>query len=170
MHANNRTSAKLLPARPATLGSLGLWLLLLVSATGCPSVNDPYAPFPVPNFVDFVTKVQPVIGRHCASAACHGSVGRSLTFYAVDYLRAPPAFSDTPLDEKHLTDAELAWNYDALRMRIRGETSADQSRLLLKTLDPKLGGIRHGDGFVIFADRNQPDFKTLHDWIAGGLK
>jgi len=170
MNASHPNTHKATHARPTHPGRLGFWLVLLVAATGCPSVKDPYTPLPVPSFSDFVTQVQPVLSRHCASAGCHGTVGGSLTVYAVDYLRAPPAFADTPLDEKHLTDAELAWNFDALRMRMRGEKSAQQSKLLLKTLDPKLGGIRHGDGIRVFRDRNHPDFNILRDWIAGGLQ
>lgn len=152
---------------------LSLWTCLLASlacASACASVDDPYTPFPVPDFSAFVTKVQPVLASHCASPACHGEKDRSLSLYAVDYLRAPPAFSDTPLDEKYLTDAELAWNYDALRIRIRGEKSASSSKLLLKCLDPKKGGIRHATGIVIFPDIEEPEYKVLRDWISGGIK
>ena len=148
---------------------LSLWTCL-GAASACASVDDPYTPFPGPDFSAFVTKVQPVLASHCASPACHGDTGRSLTLYAVDYLRAPPAFSDTPLDEKHLTDAELAWNYDALRIRMRGEKSAASSKLLLKCLDPNKGGIRHATGIVIFPNIEEPEYKILRDWISGGLK
>ncbi len=143
---------------------------LAVTATACPSVDNPYTPLPVADFSVFVTKIQPVIGHSCAFAACHGKLGSSLTLYAVDYLRAPPAFSDTPLDEKHLTDAELSWNYEALCMRLRNETSAANSALLLKCLDPKQGGIVHADGLIVFPDRSQPAYKALEGWISGGLK
>ncbi len=144
------------------------WISLLLP--GCPSVVDPYTPEPMPDYAVFVAQIQPFIGHNCAFSGCHGTLGRSLTLYAVDYLRAPLQFSDTPLDEKHLTDAELSWNFDALRMRIRGATSADTCGLVLKCLDPKVGGIRHATDTVIFADTSDPAYQTLRNWVAGGLK
>ena len=144
--------------------------VLSFALAGCPSVANPYAPEPMPDYNKFVADIQPFVGRACATSGCHGTLGRSLTLYSVDYLRAPPKFSDTPLDEKHLTDAELSWNFDALRMRLRDATSADQCKLVLKCLDPTQGGIRHAADLVIFADRSDPGYQMLVAWVAGGLR
>ncbi len=143
---------------------------VVLTLPGCPSIADPYAPMPMPDYNQFVSDVQPLVGRSCGVAGCHGTRGESLTLYAVDYLRAPQEFSNTPLDEKHLTDAELSWNFDALRARIRGAASAESSELVLKCLDPAAGGIRHGTGVVVFSDRNDPAYKKLVTWVSGGLK
>ena len=170
MDSNGQTIEGTLSAIPrVVLRGLTLFALVLTT-TACPSVADPYAPLPMPDYNKFVSEIQPLVGQHCAFAGCHGAVGRSLTLYAVDYLRAPPEFSDKPLDEKRLTDAELSWNFDAMRMRMRSATKADTSELALKCLDPQVGGIRHASGVVVFADRSDPDYQTLVAWIAGGIR
>ena len=154
------------PSRLAKSCGATALLLTAFSLTGCPSITNPYTPEPMPDYNVFIAQIQPFVGRSCAFSGCHGTRGESLTLYAVDYLRAPSQFSDTPLDEKHLTDAEISWNFDALRMRIRDASSAEQSRLVLKCLDPKQGGIRHGGDVVIFADRTDPGYKMLVSWVA----
>lgn len=136
---------------------------------GCASIDNPRYAYPTPDYAQFVTGVQPVLGEHCASAACHGSPHRTLKLYAIDFLRAPPEFADTPLDEKHLTDAELAWNYDELRARLRGVTAVGNCRLLRKCLPVADGGIRHADGIAVFSGVSDPDYQTLKDWVVGGL-
>ncbi len=137
----------------------------MLAVAGCESIDNPrYVP-PKPNYGQFVTFVQPVLGRRCASSACHGDPHRSLKLYAVDFLRAPPEFAETPLDETRLTEAELTWNYDAIRNRLRGVTSLNNCKLLLKCLPLDQGGIRHGSGFEIFASRDDPDYKLLADWV-----
>lgn len=113
--------------------------------------------------------IQPIIGARCAFLGCHGSYQRALTLFAVGQLRAPPSFPGAPLDETRLEDAELAWNYDALRMRLIDESFAGSSRLLLKNIDPADGGAHHADGVVVFDDCNATDCQTLLDWIASGL-
>ena len=148
------------------------WVLPLVAASvavGCPALDNPYRPFPAPSFRAFTDDVQPLLRRDCAALGCHGSPDRTLTLYAVGFLRAPPPFAGEPLDETRLTEAELRWNYDELRIRLLGETAPDDARLLLKCLDPAAGGIEHADGVVVYESRRDPGFRTLRDWIAEGL-
>ena len=149
--------------------TLKLIPLLGLLALGCAEVDNPYRPLPEPDFDEFVTEVQPVLTEHCASVGCHGTPDRALTVFAVGFLRARASFPGAPLDEGGLTPAELTWNYDALRMRLLDEADADSARLLLKCLDPALGGISHADGFVAFEDRDARGFQVLRAWIAGGL-
>jgi hypothetical protein len=100
---------------------------------------------------------------------CHGDPRRALTLYSVGYLRAQPPSPGTPLDPDRLTAGELLWNYDALRMRLIDETSADDSVLLLKCLDPAQGGIDHADGTIVWDSPDDPDYVAFRDWIEGGL-
>ncbi len=144
-------------------------LLLAVLLSGCPEVDNPYLPYPEPDFDDFVVEIQPIVRKRCANNGCHGSVDRPLTLYGVGYLRAQPDFPGTPMPEFELTPAELAWNYDAMRIRMLGAGSADEATLLLKCLDPAVGGIAHDVDLVVFESRDEADYIRLRDWIEGGL-
>ena len=125
---------------------------------GCPEVTNPYRPWPEPDYEQYVGSIQPIVTNRCAFTACHGTADRALSLFGVGFLRAPPEQPGTPLNEEQLTEQELAWNYDALRIRL-GED------LLLKCLDPALGGIRHASGFVIFTSTTEPDYVALSRWI-----
>ena len=141
---------------------------VVVSLAGCPPVDNPYLPPPEPDYDEYVARVQPVVQSSCAFLGCHGTRERTLTLFAVDFLRAEQS-SGAPVDPARIADDELLWNYDELRMRLIDETSADDSYLLLKGLDPALGGIDHADGTVVFASRDDSRFQALRQWIAGGL-
>lgn len=149
-------------------GLRGFDIVAGLCLAGCPPVANPYLPPPEPDYDEFVARVQPVVGGSCAFLGCHGTHERALALYAVDFLRAEqPAGS--PIDPVRMSDDELLWNYDGLRLRLIDETSADDSALLLKCLDPALGGIEHAGGTVVFASREDHDFLVLRDWISGGL-
>lgn len=135
----------------------------------CPPLQNDYLPFPDADYDRFVGEVQPIARQSCATLGCHGNPSRTLTIYSVDQLRAPPSTPGIPVDPDALSPAELQWNYDAFRLRLIDETSAQDAILLLKCLDPALGGIEHADGTVVFESRDDPDFQTLQDWIATGL-
>lgn len=135
-------------------------LAVLSSLAGCPEVTNPYRPFLEPDYEQFVNTVQPIVQRHCAFNACHGTPDRTLSLYAVGFQRAGPELPGTPLSESQLTDQELVWNYDALRIRL-----FEGDKLLLKCLDPAVGGIRHASGFVVYASRSDPDYVALSQWI-----
>lgn len=144
-------------------------LVLPLLLTGCPELDNPYLPYPAPKFQTYVNNIQPMVRQRCAFLGCHGSVDRPLTLYAVGFLRAPAGFPGTPLLENELTDAELAWNYDGLRMRLVDASSPESSLLLSKCLDPAKGGRKHADGYVVFADTDDSDYQMLRKWIEGGL-
>ena len=143
-----------------------LGALVLVA---CPGPENPYLPYPEPDFGSFSASVQPVLERSCSSLGCHGDANRRLTLYSIEYLPAEPAVDGTPLDPDELSLAELGWNYDSMRARLVDEESADDARLLLKCLDPEAGGIVHADGVVVFYSVDEPDYVALRDWIETGL-
>lgn len=161
----DRRSIVLRAAGPLVLGGL-LGALLLV---GCPGPENPYRPFPEPDFEDFEVRVQPILERSCSNLGCHGDANRRLTLYSVEYLRAQPAVPGTPLDPEELSPAEVGWNYDSLRAQLIDVESADEAPLLLKCLDPEVGGIVHADNAVVYYSTDEPDYVTLRDWIETGL-
>ncbi len=142
---------------------------MAVSLTGCPVMDNEYLPYPQPNFDEYEVRVQPIMNKSCANLGCHGTHDISLTLYAPGYLRAKPTSPMTPIDPDYLSYDELLWNYDALAMRILDEESADECRLLLKCLDPKVGGIEHADGTVVWQTMKDEDLQIFKEWIEGGL-
>lgn len=143
--------------------------LLFASLIGCPGPDNPYRPYPEPDFDQFVSEVQPVLARSCSNLGCHGDPDRRLTLYSVEYLRAEPAVPGSPLDSDRLAAAELGWNFDSMRARLIDEVDADEARLLLKCLDPEVGGIEHAEGEVVWTSADEPDYVALRDWIETGL-
>jgi len=154
------TSRRLLIA--AAVGALA------ALCSGCPELDNPRLLPPEPPYEQFVSEVQPVLSKSCSSHGCHGTVIRPLTLYAVGHLRAPPGFSTEPLPENKLTERELAWNYEAMCLRLIDEMADDVPDLLRKQLPVQDGGIDHADGFVVFADTDEPGYKALAAWIAAG--
>ena len=150
-----------------TLCMVGAVLAGIVLA-GCPGPENPYRPYPEPDFNRFEALVQPILAASCSNLGCHGDLNRRLTLYSTDYLRAEPSVPGTPLEER-ISDAELAWNYDSLAARLIDVESADDAHVLLKCLDPEAGGIVHADGFIVFYTTDDPDYVVLRDWIETGL-
>ena len=123
---------------------------------------------PRPSYDRYLSDIQSVVATHCAFLPCHGNPHRSLTLYAVGFLRAQPLVAGTALEESDMTEAELLWNYDALRLRLIDASPGEEPRLLKKCLPPASGGIQHAS-VVVFPDRTDPDFVTLQAWIAEAL-
>lgn len=155
--------------RSSPMAILAVAAFACVWTSACPDVVNPALPYPEPDFELYAAEVQPVVRAQCASLGCHGDLNRTLTLYAVGYLRAEPQFAGTPLAEYELTDAELAWNHEAMRMRLLDAATPETSRLVLKCIDPALGGHLHADGIVVFEDLEDPDYEALVAWIATGL-
>lgn len=146
-----------------------LALLVVAALVACPPLDNPYLPYPEPDFNLYLGTVQPIVDRSCASLGCHGDHRRRLTFYSVDYLRAEPKAVGDPLDPDQLTSEEILWNYESLRTRLIDETDAATSRLVLKCVDPDLGGIEHGDRVIVWADLTNRDYQEFVRWIETGL-
>ncbi len=96
----------------------------------------------------FVADVQPLLRQSCAFSTCHGSLQSDF----------------------HLTcgddDAQLGANF----VRVSGfvaeaPASVEQSEFLLRSLDPRAGGVNHTGG-VFFPSRENDTWKKLRDWAA----
>lgn len=158
-----------LPPRYELLRGVALALGLLGALGSCAPQDNPYEPYPEPDLESFRLDVQPMLRLECATSGCHGTHQRALTLFSVDGLRAEPSAAQGAIDPDELSEAELGWNYDAMRMRLRGEQDADEAELLLKCLAPSAGGIVHSDWLVVFEDREEPGYVVLRDWIETGL-
>ncbi len=145
-------------------GSL-LVAAVATSLMACPPPDNPFQPYPDPDLETFELDLQPLLATDCASSGCHGTHERSLTLFAVDGLRLAPDQPRQPVDPDVLSTAELAWNFDAMRIRLRGVGKPDSALLLLKCLDPAKGGIDHADGFVVYEDKQDPGYILLREWI-----
>ena len=149
---------------------VGLTLGLVFSLAGCPELDNPYMDAPRPQFEpQFEQHIQPIVRESCAAMSCHGTPDRALTLYAVGFLRRKPPLPGQPLPEAHLTEQELTWNYDALRLRTIDAERAEDSLLLRKCLEPDEGGIVHADGIVIFKTMNDAGFKKFREYFQNGI-
>ena len=148
----------------------GLLALVAIAAlAACADLENSYLPYPDLDFEQYRGVIQPIVTSSCSSLGCHGDHNRRLTFYAVDFLRAEPKAVGEPLDPDDLTAGEQMWNYNGLRTRLLDETDAASSRLVLKCIDPELGGIVHGDGLIVWDDLEDRDYLEFVAWIEAGL-
>jgi hypothetical protein len=146
------------------LFALAVGLLAIACQSGLddpksmPQLDGPY----------FDCKVQPILTKSCSTFACHGDARRFYRVFARNRLRAQGAEKDR---NSALTGLERASNLDAARAFVDPE-AVDQSLLLTKPLDASAGGAFHRGaelfgGGNVFANRDDPDFKTLAAWARG---
>jgi hypothetical protein len=110
------------------------------------------------DFAFYKTKVEPVFLKkrpgHARCVACH-----------VD---ADTAFKLQPLEGSSTwTDEQSMKNFQMVsRLVVPGDPAS--SRLLTHTLAPAAGGDKFHGGGRQFGSRDDPDWKTIADWIRGG--
>lgn len=92
----------------------------------------------------FSERVTPIVRERCAGSSCHGTAVADL------YLTCG---ADAP---------EERWNFE-LALRYLDQVAAS-SELLRRPLATSAGGVYH-EGGDIFADVNDPDYKTLLAWV-----
>ena len=142
----------------------GPMLLLLIVATGCTEYDGGGHALEQPP-VDFPTdalalELQPYLTVRCASLDCHGARGRPLRLYAEDGLRLT-----AELREQLLTDEELILNLQSLQ-GLDPESPLSSSRVLLKPLSPKVGGMAH-EGEVVWLGRDSAGYRCIEAFLAG---
>jgi len=110
------------------------------------------------DFNVFKTKVEPIFLKkrpgHARCVVCH-----------VD---AVTAFKLQPLPEgaKMWTDEQSRKNFEVVKnLVVPGEP--EKSRLLKHPLAPAAGGDRFHGGGRQFGSENDPDWKTIADWVRG---
>lgn len=138
--------------------TLGLPLTLVLSACAGPQPGS--TPLQLGSMSVFELEVQPMIEERCASGGCHGRPERPLSLYAPGAQRMDER--RVHLDEP-LTDVELERNARRLAAFAQGVDPED-SALLCKPLAQRAGGCHHRASDV-FADRSDPGYRLLRDWL-----
>jgi hypothetical protein len=118
----------------------------------------PLAPLDEPYFR---CHVQPVLTKSCAAFACHGDARRYFHVFARNRLRLQGAEKDR---NAALSDTERAANFEAAL----GFVDGDGSLLLSKPLEGTFHrGAEIFGGGNVFANADDPDWKTLNAWTQG---
>jgi len=151
--------------------------------------KPPVGPIPLPalDLDYFKCKVEPILDRGCAMMDCHGTKAsdssRLFRVFARGRRRnsemVPPLASCAETTPQNLeqvgsgtiqchgasahTATEWQMNFDSARAQMLGFTNPDQSDLLL---EPVNGGKSH-NGVHLFADKNDPDYVTIKNWLSG---
>jgi hypothetical protein len=74
---------------------------------------------------------------------------------------------------QHLSPGAKTWNDEQSRKNFASASGLvvagdlAKSRLLLQPLDPHAGGNPYHSGGRQFANKNDPDWKILADWVSG---
>lgn len=108
----------------------------------------------------FERDVVPVLEGHCLATTCHGvAPGAVASGEVVD-----EAYFFVDLDERGVI-ADIDAAYERARERINTVDAPELSTLLRKPLGGTPGGLLHRGG-TQFADRDDPAYQALRDWIA----
>ena len=105
------------------------------------------------DFVEFKTRVHPILGDSCAAGNCHGSPANSLRLVCATGAKSVS------------NDVLARWNYFAATQYIA--TTAQNlgaSEVLRRPLDPAGGGVYH-EGGAVFANQSDAGYVTLRDWV-----
>ncbi|MCC7537938.1 MAG: hypothetical protein IT379_17060 [Deltaproteobacteria bacterium] len=108
--------------------------------------------------------VHAVLEPSCATLDCHGDPGRPLRLYAETGLREDDSLRSA---KAPLTDAEAIANVESAA-GLDPEVRADESRVLLKPLAERAGGMHHVGG-DIWQTRDDDAYVCVAAWLAGGL-
>jgi hypothetical protein len=116
----------------------------------------------------FRCHVQPVLTKSCSAFVCHGDARRFFNVFARNRLRMQGTEKDR---NAPLSDKERAANFEAARAFV-DSASPDSSWLFVKPLEQSAGGYFHRGAIIygggnVFANRDDPDFKTLQAWAQG---
>jgi hypothetical protein len=114
---------------------------------------------PTLDYEFFKTKVEPIFLKkregHTRCYVCHEESNNA---FRLEKLPAVATF---------WTEEQSRKNFDAVSALVAPGDPAD-SRLLLQPLAPEAGGATFHSGGRQFASKEDPDWKTLAQWVAGG--
>ncbi len=147
---------------------MGLAAACAVAAMAGCTVNNPPTAERDGDAELYASEVQPIVQARCAFEGCHGREGMPLALYAVDFLRLRDPVGDIdpdvpPLDERALSQTELAHNRQALAARTSA-TDPTGEGLILRLVPVSEGGIPHADT-VVYTSLSEPDIGTLRRFL-----
>ena len=114
------------------------------TSLGVDEAFDPNADPASADYGRFVSEVNPILGKSCAAANCHGSPVNTLQLTC------------------GTTPEQTRWNYFAASDYVSPDPAA--SELLRRTLDPSQGGTYH-EGGAIFASTADPGYRAVLGWV-----
>ncbi|HET9930643.1 MAG TPA: hypothetical protein VFQ35_08145, partial [Polyangiaceae bacterium] len=110
---------------------------------GADSAFDPNTDPTAPDFEQFQSAVNPILGKRCSASNCHGSPANSLRLTC------------------GTTPEQVRWNYFAASDYISKDPSS--SELLRRTLAPSAGGTYH-EGGTLFPSLDDAGYKAILMW------
>jgi hypothetical protein len=110
---------------------------------GTDALFEPNADPSTPDFAEFQSEVNGLLGERCAAGNCHGSPSNSLHLTC----------GSTP--------QELRWNYFAAADYV--SVDAGSSEILKRTLSPNAGGTYH-EGGSFWATVDDPGYQAILNW------
>lgn len=143
-------------------------MLLLWASPGCTPIDQYETAVESSDVATYTEYVHPLLEGTCATLDCHGSEGRPLRLYSATGLRiradlrTPPG---APLIDA--TDEELAANVLSIDAVDDGEPDVDRHFVLEKPLSSTGGGLHHYGG-QIWTGRDDPAYRCVRSWLAGG--
>lgn len=113
------------------------------SELGSDSAFDPNQEPTAPDFEQFQSEVNPILGKRCSASNCHGSPANSLRLTC------------------GTTSEQVRWNYFAASDYVSKDAAS--SEILRRTLAPSAGGTYH-EGGALFPSLDDAGYKALLAW------
>lgn len=132
----------------------GRWSIVVAAALGITKLSAA----PALDFEFFKAKVEPIfLEKRPGHTRCYVCHAESNNAFRLEKL---------PLGQSTWTDAQSRKNFETVSKLVNpGDPST--SRLLLHPLAPEGGGDAFHSGGRQFADRNDPEWKTIAAWVDG---
>lgn len=130
----------------------------------CSETPEQRGQLPVPDGVEFVTEVYPLLLRDCAFSNCHGSHERFLEVYGPGRTRLDPELGqDDPM-----TLDEVLHSYDRARSMLASSADPQEALLVRKPLELRAGGQTHHGvdafGRNVFSSKQSRGYGILLRW------
>jgi hypothetical protein len=149
-----------MPARPATVTIATLTLtvtaaaLLLATSSFVSRAADTTLDYDY-----FKAKVQPIFltkrPTHARCVMCHGGANNMLHL------------EELPEGQATWTEEQTRKNFETVSKIIQAVDDPLQSKILVHPLAPEAGGDVYHSGGRQFANRNDPNWKTIYAWAKG---
>jgi hypothetical protein len=107
----------------------------------------------------FKAKVQPIFltkrAGHARCVMCHAEANNMLRLQKL------------PRGQTTWSEADTLKNFDTVSKIVAAADDPLQSKILVHPLAPEAGGDAFHSGGRQFADKNDPDWKIIADWVSG---
>jgi hypothetical protein len=112
-----------------------------------------------PDFDYFKAKVQPIFlakrPGHARCVMCHADANNALKLEKL------------PTGQENWTEEQTHKNYDTVVKIVQATDDPLESKILIHPLAPEAGGDAFHSGGRQFANKNDPNWKTIAAWVTG---